>query len=69
MKWLLKIGAFIGALLTTTVAMATTPGAVQTAATGFETQFTADMGYVGGAIVGMAFLSIGYKWVKGAIFS
>ncbi|RUO51651.1 hypothetical protein [Pseudidiomarina homiensis] len=69
MKWLLKVGAFVGALLTSTVALATEPSAVQTAATQFETDFGGNAAIVGGAIIAMAFLAIGYKWVKGMIFS
>lgn len=69
MKKLLKIGTAVSSVLLTGAAMASEPSAVQAAATTFESDFTSNMGIVGGAIIGMAFLAIGYKWVKGAIFS
>lgn len=69
MKKLLKIGAAVSASLLTGAVMATPPGAVEAAATSFTTDFSANAALVGGAIIGMAFLAIGFKWVKGMIFS
>jgi hypothetical protein len=51
------------------MAQATVDPVVQTAATDFGDTFALNMAAVGGAIIAAAFLAIGYKWVKGAIFS
>lgn len=43
--------------------------AVEDAATAFSTQWAGDAAVVGGALIGAAFLAIGFKWVKGMIFN
>ncbi|WP_166839507.1 major capsid protein [Rheinheimera pleomorphica] len=42
---------------------------VSAAATAFSTQWATDVALVGGAMITGAFLALGYKWVKGMIFS
>ncbi|KFZ29721.1 hypothetical protein IDAT_01050 [Pseudidiomarina atlantica] len=69
MKKLLKVGTVVSSVLLTGAVMATEPSGVQAAATQFETDFGGNAAIVGGAIIAMAFLAIGYKWVKGMIFS
>lgn len=51
------------------MAQAVADPAVTAAATEFSDVFGLNMSAVGGAIIAAAFLAVGYKWVKGAIFS
>lgn len=65
-----KIGVFLAVATTavlTSVASAASP--VSTAAASFTSQWGTDAAVVGGALIGAAFLAIGFKWVKGMIFS
>lgn len=41
---------------------------VSDAATSFSTQWASDAALIGGALIGAAFVAIGFKWVKGMIF-
>lgn len=43
--------------------------AVSDAASAFATQWAGDAALIGGALIGAAFLAIGFKWVKGMIFN
>lgn len=43
--------------------------AVEDAASSFATQWAGDAALIGGALIGAAFLAIGFKWVKGMIFN
>lgn len=69
MKKLLKIGTVVSSVLLTGSVLATEPTGVAAAAESFTTTFGADAATVGSALILMAFLAIGFKWVKGMIFS
>lgn len=71
MKLWKKIALSTGVMVASTGAMAqaVVDPVVATAAQSFQDTFSLNMAEVGGAIITMAFLAIGYKWVKGAIFS
>ena len=43
--------------------------AVGDAASSFTAQWAGDAALIGGALIGAAFLAIGFKWVKGMIFN
>lgn len=43
--------------------------AVEDAASSFTAQWAGDAALIGGALIGAAFLAIGFKWVKGMIFN
>jgi CO/xanthine dehydrogenase FAD-binding subunit len=71
MKLWHKVTLTMGAMVASTGAMAqaVVDPVVSAAATEFGDTFGLNMAAVGGAIITAAFLAIGYKWVKGAIFS
>lgn len=64
MKFKTKITLVLGSMLAAASANAT----VADAATSFSTQWAADAALIGGALIGAAFVAIGFKWVKGMIF-
>lgn len=51
------------------VASAQEMGGLDSAASGFSTQFVSSAAVIGGAMITAAFGAIVWKWVKGMIFS
>lgn len=66
-----KLGAAL--TLSAATAFASVPAFAQSmvedAASAFTSQWAGDAAVIGGALIGAAFLAIGFKWVKGMIFN
>lgn len=59
----------IGSSFALVSAGALAQSAVEDAVGSFTSQWAGDAALIGGALIGAAFLAIGFKWVKGMIFN
>ena len=64
-----KILAGLGALTLTGAAHAEANAELVSAVNGFKTFFTDNSAIIGVAFLAMAFIAIGWKWLKGMSFS
>lgn len=64
-----KIMVSLGAFVAAGSAHAAADAGVTAATDGFKTFFTENSALIGGAFLAMAFIAVGWKWLKGMSFS